>query len=125
MDKETELSRTTILQWLILILLFLLFITPSAFPEIRFSVKLQPGNIQTLLFKAFSPIIPLKLDNDLFSAGVFQATENGTNNDTHKIYLPIIYRAPDTPLDFNKKSPTSGLTGISLTQLYPGIRPPQ
>lgn len=115
MDKETELSQTIILQCLILLLLFSIFITPSAFPDIRFSVNKQPGNIQTLLFKVFSPIIPLKLDNALFSAGVFQATENSTNNDTHKIYLPIIHRAPDNPLDFNKKSPTSGSTGISLT----------
>jgi len=115
MDKETELSQTIILQCLILLLLFSIFITPSAFPEIKFSVNKQPGNIQTQLFKAFSPIIPLKLVNEPFSAGVFQATENGTNNDTHKIYLPIIHRAPDTPLDFNKNSPTSGSTGISLT----------
>ncbi len=115
MDKETELSQTIILQCLILILLFFLFIAPSVFPEIRFSVNKQPGSIQTQLFKAFSPIILLKLDNDLFSAVVFQATENSTDNGSHKIYLPIICRAPDNPLDFNKKSPTIGSTGISLT----------
>lgn len=115
MDKETKLSQAIILQCIILILLFSVFILPLAFSDISFVVNIQPGNSQTLLFKAVSLISSPKLDVDHFSVEVFQATENDTDNDNYKVYLPIIYRAPDTPLDFNKKSPTSGSAGISLT----------
>lgn len=115
MDKETELSPTVILQCIILLLLFPLFITPLASPDNSFSVKIQPGNIQTQLKKAFSLISPLKLNNDQFSTEIFQVTDNNSDSNNHKIYLPLIYRIPNTPLDFNKKSPTSGSTGNSPT----------
>ena len=115
MDKETELSQPIILQCLILILLFSFFITPFAFPNISFSLRILPDNIQNQLKKSPYIISPLKLGSEDVATGVFQATENGTDSDNHKVYLPIVLKAPNTPLNFNKKSPTSGSTGISLT----------
>ena len=115
MDKETELSQTIILQCLILILLFSFLITPLTFPDISIIIKIHANNIQTQLNKASSQFSPPKLGSEYIAAEKFQVTEIGTDGDTHKIYLPIIFRARNSPSEFNKYSPTSGSADISLT----------
>ena len=115
MDKETEIFQAIILQYLFLFFLFFFLFTPLRFQDI--SLKFHPGKIQTQLKKASFLIIPQKQDSDHFVAGNSRENENGPYVVQYKVYLPIIYRTPDSPLNFNKCSPTSGSTGISLTPI--------
>jgi len=111
MNNKIELSQTALLQSIIIILFFSSLITFSSLPDVGFIVKMPKGNVVSQNKMA----IPLKLINDQFTIEKNQTKVNNTHSDQRVIFLPIIFRAPNPPLDFNKKSPTSGSTGISLT----------
>lgn len=68
-----------------------------------------------MFHKVSPPVSRLKLIRGPFVADINQTTANGTDSNTHKVYLPMIWRAQNTPLDFSKQSPTSGWTDVSLS----------